>query len=371
MTASLPLIRSLPTYQDLRVLVLRENWIGNTGLSLFNALLRAGVWAASISEGEYIPLKWEGLPMKSLARTMRSRCVRQFNRALLREAEIVQPHLFIAVKGTFVKPESLRGLRKMGATSFCFFPDVSFMSHGKYLVRALPEYDWVFTTKSFGPKDFSDAFHCDKISFLPHAFDPQVHQPRMQTRELLDLFEADVSFVGAWSPKKEMLLEGLIRARPNLKLNIWGNSWNRLSRSSPLRPFTMFKPIIGIGYASAISCSKVNLGLLSEKVHGASSGDRITSRTFHIPACGGLLLHERTDDLLEIFEENVSCVCFDGVEELAKKVDWLLSNEERRVSIAEHGQKVVAAGHSWDHRAHAIVTHYLQYRAKGQFERSC
>jgi hypothetical protein len=59
----------------------------------------------------------------------------------------------------------------------------------------------------------------------------------------------------------------------------------------------------------------------------ALSGDRITSRSFHIPACGGFLLHERTDDLLQIFTEGVNCVCFDGTDELASQVEMLLNDQ--------------------------------------------
>ena len=87
----------------------------------------------------------------------------------------------------------------------------------------------------------------------------------------------------------------------------------------------MLRPVVGLSFATAISCSKINLGLLSERVSGASSGDLITSRTFHIPACGGLLLHERTPDLLQVFREGESCACFDGADEMIDKIDALLA----------------------------------------------
>jgi spore maturation protein CgeB len=95
----------------------------------------------------------------------------------------------------------------------------------------------------------------------------------------------------------------------------------------------------------------------------ASSGDQITSRTFHIPACGGLLLHQRNRDLLNIFTEDENCVCFDGVDELASKVDALLADDGRRKAIAQRGRELVESAHSWDHRARAILDHYLHSRA--------
>jgi spore maturation protein CgeB len=121
------------------------------------------------------------------------------------------------------------------------------------------------------------------------------------------------------------------------------------------------KPLLGGDYAAAISCSKISLGLLIEHVRGASSGDLITTRTFEIPACGGLLLHERTVDLLRIFKEDESCVCFEGPDELVRKIDDLLSNEARRRSIADRGREVVLSEHSWDHRVQSILEHFHEH----------
>jgi spore maturation protein CgeB len=353
-----PLPGSPNPYESLRVLVVRENWLGNTGLSAFTALLRAGIWADSISERDYVPIEWKRLSMKVFGRLLRAPAVDEFNRDLLRMAKELKPDVLLAVKGTFIQAETLRATRQMGITCYCFYPDVTFTADGRYLPRAISEYDWVFTTKSFGLADL-ETLGQKNSSFLPHAFDPMVHRPRQPTPQLMKELGCDVSFIGKWSPKKQHLLEELVELRPQLNLKVWGNRWQQLPSNSPLRARTMFKAINGIGYASAISCSKINLGLLFEGPPGASSGDLITSRTFHIPASGGLLLHERTPDLLEIFKEGESCMCFDGVKELALKVDQLLADEALRTRVAVRGREVAEASHSWDHRVRTILDHYL------------
>src|SRR5215510_830494 len=90
-------------FEGLRVLVLRENWLGNTGLSAFNAMLRAGTWAESISERDYIPIEWKRSVMRALGRLLRRAAVNEFNRALLQTAKDLQPHLFLAMKGSCIK----------------------------------------------------------------------------------------------------------------------------------------------------------------------------------------------------------------------------------------------------------------------------
>jgi hypothetical protein len=345
-------------YQNLRVLVIRENWLGNTGLSAFDALLRAGTWAAAICEREYVPIEWRCSSMRVLGRLLRKPAVAEFNRALIQAAKELNPDVLLAVKGTLVKAGTLRLLRGMGIACYCFYPDISFAAESAYLHEAIREYDWVFTTKSFGMRDL-EALGQKKSSFLPHAYDPVVHQPRQPTPELVKDLGCDLSFIGTWSAKKERVLEQFVSMRPHVNVKIWGNYWQRLPRSSPLYSRATFKPITGIGYASAISCSKINLGLLYEGPTDASSGDLITSRTFHIPACGGLLLHERTADLLRFFEEGISCMCFEGADELASKVDQLLADEGLRARVARRGREVVTAAHSWDHRIRTILEHHF------------
>lgn len=350
-----------PAYQNTKVLVVRDNWLGCTGLSAFNALIRAGVQATSITESDYIPL-WTSFPMKVARRALRPAAVKEFNAALLRDAHRYKPDLLLVFKGPFVLPDTLRTFRKMGIVRYCFYPDNSFWGHGPYLPNALPSYDWIFTTKSFGLRDLESLLDIHAASYLPHAYDPDVHRPRNPEPRDHDQYDCDVSFIGGWSRTKAQTLEAMIARRPGTKLRIWGDRWQNLATTSCLRPFTMFRAIMGTAYAMANSCSKICLGLLHERTGRASSGDQITSRTFHIPACGGLLLHERNRDLLNIFTEDENCVCFGDVDELVCKIDALLRDDPRRKAIARRGRELVESAHSWDHRARTILDHYLHFR---------
>ncbi len=355
----------MPAYENLKVLVVRENWLGCTGLSAFNALIRAGVHATSISESEYLPL-WSSFPMKVARRALGAAAVKEFNAALLRDVRLYKPELLLVFKGPYVLAETLRAVGKMGTTRYCFYPDISYEEHGRYLREALRCYDWIFTTKSFGPRDLKALLDIEKASYLPDGYDPDVHRPLTAGERDRERYGCDVSFIGAWTPGKAQILGAFIARRPNTRLKIWGDRWHSLARTSPLRPLAAPSAIYGPAYAMAISCSKINLGLLQERMGRASSGDRITSRTFQIPACGGLMLHERTDDLLDIFTEDENCVCFADADELAAKVDELLADEQHRQSVAQRGLQLVQSAHSWDHRARAILDHYLKFRADAQ-----
>jgi spore maturation protein CgeB len=350
-------------YQHTKVLVVRDNWLGCTGLAAFDALIRAGAQTTSITEGDYVPQKWASVPLRLAGRCLRYSAVKEFNKALIDEARVYRPDLLLVFKGPYVFADSLRAIGEMGITRYCFYTDISYTGHGPYLPAALRCYDWVFTSKSFGVEDIRSLLGITRSSYLPHGYDADVYRCRVPERRDHEEFDCEVSFIGGWSEEKARILEALITRRPGTKLRIWGDRWANLGSTSCLRPFTAFHGAFGPAYALGVGCSKINLGLLQERMGTASSGDQITTRTFEIPACGGLLLHERTSDLLDIFTEDENCVCFEGIDELVSKIDTLLANDAQREEIARRGRALVESGHSWDHRIRTILDHYRNSKA--------
>ncbi len=104
--------------------------------------------------------------MRAIGRVLRPWAVAEFYVELLRIAEAFTPEFLLVFKGRFVRAATLRRLREMGIKSYCFYPDVSFRAHGHYLPRALPEYDWIFTTKTFGIEDMRSQLGITRSSVL-------------------------------------------------------------------------------------------------------------------------------------------------------------------------------------------------------------
>ena len=340
-----------------RAIVVCDQWLGSNGYAGMKALRRAGWSVTVVPEWEFVPVRWRRSGMRALGRAIRRAAVAEFTAELLRQADRVRPEFLLVFKGTFVSAEAIQELQARGVRSYCFFPDVSFRAHGSLLPRALPRYDWVFSTKTFGLRDMREQLGITRASLLLHAYDADLHRPVPLSDWDRARYSCDVSFIGTWSPKKEESLAELHRQRPNLRMRIWGEQWDRAS-SPALRSAIAGHEIPGEEYVRAIRASTINLGLLSERRAGASGDDRITSRTFHIPACGGFMLHERTDELLTHFVEDRSVACYDGVDQLVQRVDQYLADPDRRASISEAGLAVVRARHSWDHRIAEILSHH-------------
>lgn len=153
------------------------------------------------------------------------------------------------------------------------------------------------------------------------------------------------------------MLASLRDRLPTVTVRIWGAQWSR-ARHPLVRAVASAHPIEGDEYVRAICASTINLAILSEKRPGASSDDQITSRTFHIPACGGFMLHERTEELADYLVEGKSVACFNGVDELAAQVTRFLGDSAARQEIARRGRLIVVPAHGWDARIGNILDHH-------------
>jgi spore maturation protein CgeB len=340
----------------MKILCVGPQWRGSNAGALFRAFSRIGHLISVLDENYFINFSNSSKSVKLLDWIFRSWHIKEFNNAIIRECEIFKPDIVLVYKGAFVLPEMLSRLKRQSVTILNFYPDVSFHTHGNLLQKTLPLYDIIFTTKTFGVKDMAEQLGQQSGVFIPHGFDPDIHRPlTIEDGVLRESFSADVSFIGTWSRGKQTLLEALVKGVPGLKLKIWGSQWEKAS--TILRPFCQGRPITGDLYAAAIGISTINLGLMSEQVLGASSGDLITSRTFHIPASGGFMLHQRSPEVGNYFVEDKEAVFFDGPNELVEKVKYYLNHVEKRNTIRMAGHHRALKQHSLDDRAKRILTH--------------
>ncbi len=338
-----------------KIVCVGPQWRGSNAGGLFRALSRTGHVVSVLDENYYINLSNKSTKVKVLDKLFRNWHIEEFNRAILEQVTHFKPDFVLIYKGAFVLPSTLHRLKSEGVKLINFYPDVSFRTHGSLLQETLPLYDQVFTTKTFGLKDMKEQLGITSADFIPHGFDPDIHRPLATEQFALENFLCDVSFIGGWSVKKESALHAIKKALPGISIKIWGSRWESC-KIEDLQSSIQGREIAGDLYALGILSSKINLGLLHERVEGASSGDKITSRTFHIPGTGGFMLHERTEEIGQYFEEDKEAVLFSDEQELIRKIQFYLEHEAERKAIAKLGHQRALDEHSLDHRAHLLVS---------------
>ena len=106
-------------------------------------------------------------------------------------------------------------------------------------------------------------------------------------------------------------------------------------------------------YASAISAFRINLCFLRK-----ANRDRVTTRSVEIPACGGFMLAERTEEHLALFEEDVEAAYFSNDDELLDKARWYLAHEGARARVAEAGRRRCWSGsYTYERRLEEVLAH--------------
>ncbi len=346
--------------RNYRVLCIGETWQGSDARASFAALRRLGHSVQIIDDNNYVPNQWRTVPGRAVRKLFRPILVNELRIAAINQVSALRPHCLFVFKGNWVHPSILEYCRQNAVAAVNYYPDVSFLSHGPYIPRGLPLYDHVFTTKSYGIEDMRQRLGVTRSSYLPLGYDPELHAPVQLTAHDREKYGCDVTFVGTWSPKKEQLLSGLKKALPRISVKIWGTQWEK-SSSPGLAPSVAGFGVVGEEYVKALCGATICLGLLSEQGVGASSGDRITARTFQIPACGAFMLHERTDEARGYFEEGREAAYFSNGEELAAQVERYVTNREARDAVAAAGLQRARRDHSIDRRV-AVIVEWLAKR---------
>ncbi|MDD3519262.1 MAG: glycosyltransferase [Chromatiales bacterium] len=174
------------------------------------------------------------------------------------------------------------------------------------------------------------------VSVLMPYFVPSLHRPVELTEDERETYGCDAVFVGHYEPDGRVsYLAALVHAGLHVKL-FGGGYWTRQvlgELADRLGPATA---VVGNEYAKALCGADMCLAFLSRL-----NRDTYTRRCFEIPACGRLLLCERTEDLRRLFREDEEAVFFSSREELVEKALWLKGHPDERARIAAAGMRRV------------------------------
>lgn len=196
--------------------------------------------------------------------------------------------------------------------------------------KSLHAYDLVAVVRSENILE-AKALGAKRVVRVFRSSDELTHRRRQVAAEESKDWRTDVLFVGTWMPERGPFLVSLLRA--GVPLSIRGSRWSKAPEWEHLRPHWLGGHVEGDDYALAIQSAKVNLGLLSHE-----NRDRHTTRSVEIPAIGGLLCAQRTDEHAEMYEEGAEALFWSDVAECSAKCKWALEHpiEAQRIALSGH-----------------------------------
>lgn len=294
--------------------------------------------------------------------------VDKINKQLLDAAEEYMPDVLWAEKQEYFRPDTLQKISSLGIKLVHYTPDPYFSlswKRTKLLDACLPLYDCLITSKKYEMEDYKDVNR--NVLYMPLGFAESVHRPTIPPSSTLkSRYASDVSFVGGWEPRRESYL-GALAGEVDCALKVWGYGWGHvvdgkwtlrrwwsmrrnaggevfsIEKNKSLSRFIMGDEVYGDHYSWALSGARINIGFLRK-----ICPDQHTTRTFEIPACGSLLLADRSDEHSDFFKEGEEADYFSSKEEMIDKVSFYLKNESIREKVAQKGyQRCMNSGYSY------------------------
>lgn len=269
------------------------------------------------------------------------------NRRIL---ELVQKNRYDLVwidKGITIFADTLRETKRLQphCKIIGYSPDLMTVRHNQsqQFLESLPEYDGYVTTKSYAVEEMS-RMGAQRVLYQGNAYQEDFHYPRAVTPDDFERLGGDVGFIGVWEEERAKFILHL--AKHGVNVRVWGDGkWLQYKGLFPnLR-------IEGRGlftdeYCLALSAFKISLCFLRKM-----NFDQQTTRSVEIPACGGFMLAERTNEHLSLFEENVEAAYFETMDELLNKTIEYLGNDDRRRMVAKAGlERCQNSGYSYGER---------------------
>jgi len=197
----------------------------------------------------------------------------------------------------------------------------------RWVEGAIPLFDLWVTTKSFNADpDEIPRLGVRRILFVNNSYDPELHRPVAVTPDEQRRFGADVSFVGTFERPRADSLFALARA--GVPCRVWGNGWSTMVGLDP-NLVVENRPVYGSDYARVLSASKVNLCFLRH-----FNRDRQTTRSVEIPAAGGFMLHEQSDEMKALLRPDMEADYFGTDAELVAKCRRWLADDRTRHAVA-------------------------------------
>lgn len=275
------------------------------------------------------------------------------NERIISATREFRPNIVWIDKGLNIWPQTLEAVREYVSNIVIagYSPDDMGGRHNqsKYFLQSLPLYDIYFTTKSFNIQELA-ALGAKAPVFVGNAYDPETHRPISIDVHDRKALGGGVGFIGAWESDRAGYMMAL--ARRGVRVRMWGWQGHRTWAVSHSNLQVEKQPVWGDDYARAICSFDINLCFLRKL-----NRDRQTTRSIEIPACGGFMLAERTEEHLELFVEGKEAEFFSSEDELIEKTVFYLKHNNARVKIAEAGRKrCLLSGYSYYERLEQMMS---------------
>lgn len=270
-----------------------------------------------------------------------------FSRHVLDTCETFRPACMITTGLAPLNRDGLQAITQMGIPRLNYLTDDPWnpVHHAPWFLRTLPLYDHVFSPRKRNMDDLK-RLGC-RVSYLPFAYDPEQHAPPAPlTPDEQVRFDCDVVFAGGADRDRMPYLAALIREGFNVAL--YGGYWDK---NPETRPYARGHADTAV-LRKAITGARIALCMVRR-----ANRDGHVMRTFEVPATGGCMLTEDTDEHRALFgADGENVVYFSTIPGMIEKTQWLLTHDGDRRGLADKAHRLIVNGkHTYQDRLHTML----------------
>ena len=269
-----------------------------------------------------------------------------------------KPNVLFIWRGTMIHPFTLWLIKKtINTTLVSYNNDDPFSEHYKknlqrvswknrinqrrlwtYFIKGLPLFDMNFVYREKNIEEYKAAGAKKVKLFMPYYIPSQL--PTQQQAKVYDIV-----FIGHYeNDHRAACIDALCQAK--IPIVIFGTRWeNKL-----LHYAKAIRPIYEKEYYETISKAKIALVFMSKR-----NNDEYTRRCFEIPACGTMMLSERTPSLQRLYKENDEIVFFDTPDDLVQKATYYLQNNRYETIGKNSKNRAAQSGYDIDSRVKQLL----------------
>ena len=276
--------------------------------------------------------------------------IRRFNALVASTAASFAPAIVLVVSGRHLAPETLRRVREeTGATLVAYATDNPLVPGASTtsVRRSIPEYD-VYASPRRASLDALRARGCRLPVYVRFGYEPTVHFEEDPAEAERAAWASDVVFIGGADEDRVRFFEPLVSSG-DLAIRLYGRGWARTSLKRHAGG-----EVFDRQFRLAMAGTRIAPCLVRR-----SNRDGHVMRSFEIPACRRFLLAERTEEHLELFEEDVHAAYFVSPEELRDKTVYYLRHDSERSAMTNAAHDLVTRGcHTYRDRLIELLTHH-------------
>jgi len=249
---------------------------------------------------------------------------------LLTEHDFSNIDVLLIIKGVVIWPSTLNKIKtkfiNLKLVSWSLDDMCALHNSSIYYTKGLKYYDLVITNKTYNVEELKTIGAKD-VLFLNNAFSKEKHYPIVKKDSE---YSHNVIFIGTL--EKERFNSMNFLAKNNIIVDVYTDSYDKKEFLDYHENLKIHNGgLYGDKHCEAITNSKITLCFLRK-----INRDLQTTRSVEIPACGGCMVAERTEEHLYLFEEDKEAVFFDSDQELLEKVKLLLVDDKKRTNIVKN-----------------------------------